>query len=82
MTNQKNDFYVSEKTITALARILQLEESEVKNNKHLFYRIDPYTARSLEYLAEISSQELKLSANLSLNYLLKYNESAFEIENT
>lgn len=78
MKTEQKDYYVSKKTIRSLAKILKIEESQVEKHKELFHRIDPYTAQSLEYLAEISSEDLKLSAALSLNYLVNYKESAFE----
>ncbi len=79
MTNPEDrDFYISQNSCKALAKLLKIDEAQIKENKHLFYRIDPYTAQCFEYLSQISSDDLKISAALSLNYLINYKESAFD----
>lgn len=75
---ESEEVFIPHKTIKSLAKIFNISESEVRKNKHLFCNIEPYIAQSIEYLSEIDSDNLKLSAALSLNYLINYNESAFE----
>jgi hypothetical protein len=70
--------YLAKSTSVALSKIFNVEISEIENNKQLFYKIDPYIAKCVEYLSEIEDENLKTSAVMSLNYLIKYEESIFD----
>lgn len=71
-------YYLQKSTSTALSKLFDVEISDIENNKQLFYKIDPYIAKCLEYLSEIEDENLKTSAVMSLNYLIKYKESIFD----
>ncbi len=69
---------LSQKFVKSLARILKTDEKTIINNKFLFAQIDLEFLQCINYMSKIEKKDLKMSAALSLNYILQYNESAFD----
>ena len=52
--------------------------NEASQHSSLFTKIDPTIKNCLYYLAQISDEDIKTSAFLSLEFLIKYKQSPFE----
>ncbi len=68
----------SKETSQALAKLLNVPESEVVKNHHLFEKINPHIKNCLNYLSKIDNDDIRISAAYSLDYLIHFKESAFD----
>ena len=78
MTNNNEEIYFSKETSQILAKLLNVPESEIIKNYHLFSRINPYIKNCLNYLSKLETDDVRISAAYSLDYLIHFKESAFD----
>ena len=74
----QEDASFSKETSQALSKLLNIPESEVTKNSHLFSRINPHVKNCLNYLSKIENDDVRISAAFSLDYLIHFKESAFD----
>lgn len=60
-----------------LAKIFNISPSEIKEHLTLFTKVDPMIRNCLYYLSQIEDDELKASATLSIEFLVKFKQSPF-----
>ncbi len=76
MTTEFTDDSLKEEFCYTLAKIFNVPENEVKDNFYLFEKIDNNFRNCLYYLSQIEELDLKISASLSLEFLVKFKERA------
>ena len=61
-----------------LAKIFRASPEEIEKHLHLFNKIDPLVMNSLYYLSKIEDDDTKISAALSLEFLVNFKKSPFD----
>ncbi len=61
----------------ALAKIFNVSSLEIREHLSLFIKIDPAIKNCLYYLSQIKDDNLKTSAALAIEYLVKFKQSPF-----
>jgi hypothetical protein len=60
-----------------IAKIFNVSTLEVREHLSLFSKIDPLTRNCLYYLSQIKDDDLKISATLSMEFLVKFKQPPF-----
>lgn len=60
-----------------IAKLLNITAAEARDNLSLFIKIDPLIRNCLYYLAQIEDDELKTSAALGIEFLVKFKQHPF-----
>ncbi|NBV05821.1 MAG: hypothetical protein EBS06_01110 [Proteobacteria bacterium] len=60
-----------------LSKIFNTTSLEIQEHLSLFIKIDPTIKNCLYYLSQIEEDDLKISAALSLEFLVKFKKSPF-----
>jgi len=61
----------------SLSKIFKVSSLEIREHLSLFLKVDPAIKNCLYYLSQIEDDELKTSAALSLEFLVKFKHSPF-----
>jgi hypothetical protein len=77
MTHHDSDKASQEELCDIVAKVFNLNHNEVKNNLDLFTRIDPVFRNCLFCLSKIENRDMKISASMSLEFLVHFKKSAF-----
>ena len=62
----------------ALSKIFNISSLEVREHFSLFSKTDPLIKNCLYYLSQLEDDDLKISATLSMEFLVKFKESPFK----
>lgn len=68
--------FVAQDLCQILSKIFNIAEDEIKDHLYLFEKIDDNLRNCLYYLSQIDDDNLKISAALSLEFLLKFKKRA------
>ncbi len=60
-----------------MAKVLNITDIEVREHASLFIKIDPSIRNCLYYLSQIEDEDLKTTAALSIEFLVKFKQSPF-----
>jgi hypothetical protein len=60
-----------------MSKLLNISSLEVREHLSLFIKIHPAIRNCLYYLSQIEDDDLKTSAALSLEFMLKFKQSPF-----
>ncbi len=72
------DTYAPQEASRIISKIFNVDESEAQKHLQLFSNINPHIKNCLDRLAKIDSDNIRVSAAFSLEYLITYKESAFD----
>ena len=77
MTNHNLELSSSE-LCKIIAKIFLISEKEIEKHIHLFNKSDPLIRNCLYYLSKIENDSDKITAALSLEFLVNFKKSPFE----
>lgn len=77
--SDKNEFDLKlNDKIRIITQVFNISETEAEKHLDLFSNINPYIKNCLNCLSKIDSDNLRISAAFSLDYLVNFKESAFD----
>ncbi len=76
MTNHTNQDLAE--LCQTISKILNISSLEVREHLSLFIKIHPSIRNCLYYLSQIEDDDLKTSAALGIEYMVKFKQSPFQ----